>query len=289
MKGFARIVRLIASFLILVLAVPAPLQADQQEAKIGAQVQKWLVNHGKIVDQSPLYDILNPIADPLKAVADPLYDAPFVFTLGRDPYPNVASVPGGRVYVSEKTFDFIQYREEFAGALCHAVAHTVNHDYVRLVRKNTNAQLGSLALWLAILGGGMIGAWSNPSVFGNTIKAAVNNDAAGVANASGLGGAVAAGAAAGAITAAASLSAAEQAERGADVTGADLCAKAGINPWGMVWLLQNYRKAKLAGRMEMLSDTPAERVRNLQEHFASNPDLFAKFDPERAHATPLKT
>src|SRR5579863_2437197 len=159
------VARIVVSLVVLTMLAPVPARADQQEAKIGDQVYRWLANNGKIVKQSPLYDVLNPIADPIKAVADPLYDAPFIFTIGRDPYPNIASVPGGRVYLSEKAFDFIKYREELAGALCHAVAHTVNHDYMRLVRKNANAQLGSLALWLAIAGGGLVSAWSSPSLF----------------------------------------------------------------------------------------------------------------------------
>ena len=288
------VMRIGVSVMVLALLVSVPVRADQQEAKVGAQVYKWLKNNGKIVEQSPLYDILNPIADPIKAVADPLYDAPFVFTLGRDPYPNVASVPGGRVYLSEKTFDFLKYREELGGALCHAVAHTVNHDYVRLVRKNANAQLGSLALWFLIMAGGMTSAFSNPvgltkAVAAGTLKAAGGNPsgATDVVNAM-MPGMPGANAAAGALTTVSAISAAEQAERDADVTGADLCAKAGINPWGIVWLLENYRRSPLAGRMEMLTDNPGERVRNLVAHFASNSDLFGKFDSDRAHATPLR-
>ena len=115
--------------------VPAAARADQAEARMGSQIYNWLAKNGKIVERSPLYDILNPIANPLKAVADPRYDAPFLFTIGRDALPNVAAVPGGRVYVSDRAFDFIKYREELAGALCHAVAHTVRRDYATLVRR----------------------------------------------------------------------------------------------------------------------------------------------------------
>ena len=280
--------RVVASLLVFALVAPVPVRADPQEAKIGASIYKWLKNNGKIVEQSPLYDILNPIADPIKVVADPLYDAPFVFTIGRDPYANVASTPGGQVYLSEKAFDVIKYREELASALCHAVAHTVNHDYVRLARKNANAQLGSLALWLAILTGGVASAWSSPTGMINSVVAA-----AGATSASAAANAIAPGyttgaVAAGAITTVSAISAAEQAERAADVSGADLCAKAGFNPWGLVWLLENYKKSSFGGRMEMLTNAPGERIRNLVAHFASNPELFGKFDSERAHATPLR-
>jgi predicted Zn-dependent protease len=269
--------RLVAALLVLALIAALPVRADQQEVKVGDKIHRWLVNNGKIVNDSPLYDIANPIFNPIKSAADPMYDSPFVFILGRDPYPNIASTPGGRVYASEKTFDFIKYREEFAGALCHSVAHTVNHDYMKLVRKNANAQLGSLALWLIIMSGNMTSAYSS---LGGWAKAVTTGNLA-----PGLPGATAA---AGALSSVATLSAAEQAEGGADTLGADICAKAGINPYGLVWLLQNYKRAGLNGRMEMLTDNPAARVANLERHFAANPELFGKFDSDRAHATPLR-
>ena len=266
----------LAALLVMSAFLTVPGQADQQEAKIGKQVYNWLALNGKIVKHSPLYDVLDPIADPLKAVADPLYDAPFIFTIGRDPYPNVASVPGGQVYVSEKTFGFIKYREEFAGALCHAVAHTIDRDYMRLARKNFNAQLGSLALWALIL----TGAW-NSDPLGMAKATFLPSDAMQAYNATGA-------AIPSVLATGSAISAAVQAEREADIAGADLCAKADLNPWGIVWLLQNYKRSGLAGRMEMLTDTPDDRVRNLEAHFQSNPALFAKFDSDRSHATPLQ-
>ena len=269
--------RLVAALFILALIAGLPVRADQEEQKVGDKIQRWLVNNGKIVNDSPLYDIANPIFNPIKSVADPMYDSPFAFILGRDPYPNIASTPGGRVYASEKTFDFIKYREEFAGALCHSVAHTVNHDYMKLVRKNANAQLGSLALWLIIMSGNMTAAYSSPAGWAKAISS--GNLAPGIPGAT---------AAAGALSTVASLSAAEQDEAGADTLRADICAKAGINPYGLVWLLQNYKRSGLNGRMEMLTDNPAARVANLEHHFASNPELFGKFDSDRAHATPLR-
>jgi hypothetical protein len=38
----------------------------------------------------------------------------------------------------------------------------------------------------------------------------------------------------------------------------------------------------------MLTGSPGERIRNLLAHFVSNPELFGKFDSERARATPLR-
>lgn len=282
----SRVMCVVASLCVLMVTVSVPAFADKQEAYMGSQIYGWLASQGKIVGKSPLYnDILNPITTPLKAVADPRYDAPFIFTIGRDPYPNVASVPGGRVYVSEKTFDVIQYREELAGALCHAVAHTVRHDFASAARKVYNAQLAAGGLFML----GMVGMMGNfmGSFLNNPFSVLdfnnVNNTINGLSSV-----AAAAGPTVGAVGGVTAITAAQAAERNADVTGADLCAEAGLNPWGLVWLLENYQKSKMAGRMEMLSDNPGPRVSNLEAHFASAPERFAKFDRNRSHGTPMR-
>lgn len=261
--------RLLLALLIVATWVPAPARADGAEAKMGAQIDAWLVRQGRIVaPSSPLYATLDPITAPLKAVAGPRYDEPFTFAIGRDTYPNVASVPGGRVYVSEKAFEFLTYREELAGALCHAVAHTVRHDYANLARKNANGQLAGVAVWAAMLSGN---PWAMFAPLAGKTAPLTNMSNAAIA-----------------VAGVATLAAADKAERGADALGAELCADAGLNPWGLVWLLQNYRKSQTGGRMEMLTGSPAERVRALEAHFASDPARFGRFDPDRAHGTPLR-
>lgn len=281
----SRFVRVVASLFVLMVIVSVPAVADVQEAYLGKQIYDWLYSTGIIVSKSPLYnDILNPITEPLKAVAGPRYDAPFIFTIGRDPYPNVASVPGGRVYVSDKTFEVIRYREELAGALCHAVAHTVRHDFASVARKAFNTQLAAGALMLGASASYYGGILNNP------LRLLDPNTINGLVNATKPGNVAAANAVAGAIRAGSvsPMTAAESVESEADVTGADLCAKAGLNPWGLVWLLENYQKSKMAGRMEMLSDAPGDRIRILKAYFASAPERFAKFDRDRAHGTPMQ-
>ncbi|HVA29118.1 MAG TPA: M48 family metalloprotease [Candidatus Baltobacteraceae bacterium] len=261
-------VRVVVSLLVLAIIVPAPARPDTQEDTFGAGIYKWLANHGKIVEHSPLYDYITPISVPLKTVADPRYDTPFKFILGRDPYANVASTPGGQVYVSEKTFDVLQYREELAGAFCHAVAHTIRHDYAAAVRRSSNASAATIGLVALTLLTNPYAIFLNPvSTMQTTQNVAVASTVVGGAS---------------------QLSAAEKAERGADEMGADLCAEAGINPWGLVWLLQNYKKSEFKDRMEMLSVDPSGRIANLEAHFARSPLRFGKFDRDRAHGTPIR-
>ena len=59
-----------------------------------------------------------------------------------------------------------------------------------------------------------------------------------------------------------SLGYSREAESAADLTGADVCAASGYNPWGLVWLFQDFDAADTAQVPQLLSDHPdnAHRV-----------------------------
>jgi predicted Zn-dependent protease len=78
-------------------------------------------------------------------------------------------------------------------------------------------------------------------------------------------------------------------ESAADVTGSDICAEAGYNPWGLVWLFQAFQNADPKQIPQLLSDHPANgtRIKTLEQHFRDNPAVFAKFDPDPKSATPF--
>jgi hypothetical protein len=78
-------------------------------------------------------------------------------------------------------------------------------------------------------------------------------------------------------------------ESAADRAGAYNCAKAGYNPWGMVWLFQRMASAKHSSSSpEWLSDHPTDshRVADLEKVFNEDPATFGKFpnDPSKAIA-----
>ena len=148
---------------------------------------------------------------------------------------------------------FVQNREELAGVLCHETSHTIHHDVVNNMRKDQNVNL--LATGLAVLLGG------NP-LSSAAIGLAANAEA---------------------------LTFSRSVETAADLKGSDTCAQAGFNPWGMVWLFQQFQKSDSGGRMEMLADHPTDthRISDLENHFRQNPELFGKFGDDLAHATPL--
>ncbi len=81
------------------------------------------------------------------------------------------------------------------------------------------------------------------------------------------------------------------AESNADRAGAYTCAKAGFNPWGMVWNFRQYRQsAGAAHQSGALSDHPSDeqRVSQLVALFNGDPATFGKFRDDVAMATPIQ-
>jgi predicted Zn-dependent protease len=78
-------------------------------------------------------------------------------------------------------------------------------------------------------------------------------------------------------------------EERADLTGSDVCAGMGYNPWGLVWLFQDFQNAHTGQVPELLSDHPNDqhRVNALEQHFRNNPSVFGKFNSDPKSATPF--
>jgi len=86
-----------------------------------------------------------------------------------------------------------------------------------------------------------------------------------------------------------SLGYSRDAEERADLTGSDICSTTGYNPWGLVWLMQDFKSAKIGEAPELLSDHPnaQHRVDALEQHFRKNPSMFSKFNPDATSAPPF--
>lgn len=251
--------RRISALLFAAALVSAPCATIAQsseeawEQQVGQQYYQQLQQQGKIVTQSPDYAILNPIARQISRVADTQYFQPFRFILVRDSQPNAFSVPGGNVYVTTSMMTFAQNREELAGVLCHEVSHAIHHDVYNLQRKNQNLSL------LAGLAGLLVG---NSQVGQFVVGAGAQLE---------------------------SLSFSRPVESAADHKGAYMCAESGINPWGMVWLFKRFEE-KPSNGPEFLSDHPRDdhRVTDLENEFRSDPQVFGRYSPNEASATPLR-
>jgi len=241
-------------------ASPALAQSeDQVEMQIGQQEYQALQQKGEIIQNSSYYAVLNPIAQQIKRVADPQYFHPFQFILVHEAQPNAFAVPGGNVYVTDSLMKFVQNREELAGVLCHETSHDIHHDVLHLYQKSQKA-----ATTVTILD-----TLANIATGGRAART--------IDTAASLGFSLQ------------SATFSRDVESAADKKGAETCAQSGSNPWGMVWLFQQFEKADTGGQMEMLSDHPTDqhRIDDLRREFAANPSLFGRYSSNIAYATPL--
>jgi predicted Zn-dependent protease len=202
---------------------------------------------------SVLYDTLGPVVEPIAKVAQAHYEHPFKFFPVHEAQPNAFSVPGGNVYVTDALLYFVKNKEELTGTLCHEVAHTIHHDAMTKVqesRKTLAREVGT-----AILLGPTLAKSIANGMIGDLHSQAYSRDI----------------------------------ETAADVTGSDICAAAGLNPWGLIWLFQDFQNADPKQIPELLSDHPANesRVKTLERHFRASPSVFSRFNSNRASATPL--
>jgi predicted Zn-dependent protease len=241
-----------AAFLCLapLRATAAPEQAQDPEVQLGKQTFDELKVRAEIIESSPLYDQLKPIADAITKAAQPRYNHPFKFYLVHEAQPNAFATPGGNVYVVDSLLYFVRNADELAGTLCHEVSHTIHHDSMELMEKRK--KVAEREAGAAILLG--------PTT-GNVLAIALLGQLH-------------------------SLSYSREAEARADLTGADVCAAAGYNPWGLVWLFKDFDNADTRQIPQMLSDHPSNqnRVTALEQHFRENPSVFGKFNPDRSSA-----
>jgi predicted Zn-dependent protease len=186
--------------------------------------------------------------------SSPLYDSlkPVGEAISRVAQPpNAFATPGGNVYVVDSLLYFVKNTEQLAGTLCHEVAHTIHRDGVALMEKEQRIRRHEVEA--AILLGPTRAHIIAIALLGKLHSLGYSRDA----------------------------------ESKADVTGADICAEAGYNPWGLAWLFQDFQNADVRQIPQLLSDHPANgtRIQTLEKHFQDNPSTFSKFnrDPKSAH------
>jgi predicted Zn-dependent protease len=250
--------RSLAALTIAVIAMAVATQATPKsepddELQVGQEVFNELKAKGEIIASSPLYDSLTPIADAITRTAQPLYNHPFKFYLVHEQQPNAFSVPGGNVYVTDSLLYFVKNTEELAGTLCHEVSHTIHHDSMALIEKER--QIERREIGAAVLLGP-----SRAHILAIALIGKLH-----------------------------SLGYSREAESAADLTGADICAEARYNPWGLVWLFQDFDAADTAQVPQLLSDHPSNqhRVEALKQHFRERPVTFGSFSADATRAKPF--
>ncbi len=239
--------------LFLAAQAPPPEPVTDQETELGDAVYKQLKGKAEIIAKSPLYDSLKPVTTMITRVAQPRYEHPFKFFLVHDPRPNAFSVPGGGVYVTDALLYFVKNTEELAAVLCHEVSHTIHHDSMNRIKEMEKAQ--GVAIGATILLG---------PTLANVIAAKILTDLYGNAYS-------------------------REVETRADLSGSDTCAAGGYNPYGMIWLMQDFKEANPKEVPQLLADHPSHesRIQALQTHFRENPGVFSRFSSDRKLATPF--
>ena len=232
---------------------PTPEPVTDQETELGKAMYDQLRAKAEIIQSSPLYDNLKPIADAISRVSQSRYPHPFKFYLVHEAQPNAFATPGGNVYVVDSLLHFVKNTEQLAGTLCHEVSHTIHRDSITLAKKKQHISEREAAA--AILLGPTKAELIAIFLLGHLHSLGYSRDA----------------------------------ESKADLTGSDICAEAGYNPWGLVWLFRDFENANLKTPPQLLSDHPANntRVTTLEKHFKDNPGTFSKFDSDPKSATPF--
>jgi predicted Zn-dependent protease len=228
-------------------------QDQDEEVQMGQEVFNELKAKGEIIESSPLYDQLKPIVDPIARAAQPRYNHPFKFYLVHEAQPNAFATPGGNVYVVDSLMYFVKNKEQLAGTLCHEVSHTIHHDTVELMEKRE--KIKEREIGAAVLMGPTRAHILAIALLGKLHSLGYSRDV----------------------------------ESRADLTGSDVCAQTGYNPWGLVWLFQEFKDANPNEIPQLLSDHPDDqnRIDALERHFRQNPSVFAKFNPDSKSATPF--
>lgn len=225
-------------------------KSQDEEVQMGNEVFNELKAKGEIIESSPLYDQLKPIADAITRAAQPRYNHPFKFFLVHETQPNAFATPGGNIYVVDSLLYFVKNQEQLAGTLCHEVSHTVHHDSVTLMEKEE--RIKEREIGAAVLLGPTRAHILAILLLGKLHSLGYSRDV----------------------------------EARADLTGSDICAQAGYNPWGLVWLFQDFQNANPNELPQLLSDHPDDkhRVSALEQHFRQNPATFGKFNSDAKSA-----
>jgi len=228
-------------------------EAQDTEKELGAAVYENVKSQRAIIESSPLYDILTPVSSNIVRAAQPRYYLPIKVLLVHSAQPNAFAAPGGNVFVTDELLYFVKNREELAGTLCHEVSHLIHHDSMTLIEKQ-------LRVMRRELGAAILLGHSAADILAITLIGKLQ-----------------------------SLSYSRDVESRADLTGADVCASAGYNPWGLVWLFGAFGDAQAGQRPEFLSDHPDNQTRidALMQHFASDPGRFGRFSSEQSSASPI--
>ncbi|HEY0565117.1 MAG TPA: M48 family metallopeptidase [Terriglobales bacterium] len=228
--------KLVAIYLVLLLAVPQPAYARfqpttgsdmysvDQEIQIGRQAAQETEKKEPILpDNSELTQYVRQLGQRLTAVA-PGYKWPYEFHVVNTKDVNAFALPGGPMFVNIGAIMAADHENELAGVMAHEISHVVQRHATRAATKQQKYQVG-LGILGAILGA-RGGALSNLAALGAQF-------------------------AVGSVF----LKNSREAESEADLLGTDIMYDAGYDPRGLAAFFEKLEAMSNAGP-EFLSDHP---------------------------------
>jgi len=194
--------------------------------------------------------IVSGIAAKLNPLVAQQYGVPIHYYLTKEVDPDAYSYYGPRVYISTGMVNLAQYREEVAGVLCHESTHVLHHDGTRSALETHGHNLAVDNLMAR-----------HHATFAHLLAIGSNY---------------------------ATLHFTQQQEYAADRGGATLCAAAGLNPWGLVWMLKLFQTQPdyRTSRWSYLQNHPnnQNRIAALTKYLKSN-SQFATWPSDPRFAT----
>jgi predicted Zn-dependent protease len=138
----------------------AALLSPRMERRIGEQAMREIrLRDPQFVDDAELTEYINTVGRRIvAAIPDARQD--FEFFLVRDNTINAFAMPGGFVGVHTGLILAAQTESELAGVLAHEVAHVIQHHIARLLGKQDQLSIPTLAAVIL----GLLAARSNPDV-----------------------------------------------------------------------------------------------------------------------------
>ena len=214
----------------------------EQEMKLGQQAAAEIETKLTLVpSDDPASQYINDLGQKLASVA-PGYKFPYTFKIVREKSVNAFALPGGPIYVHTGLIENAN-EGELAGVIGHEIAHVVMRHSARQVSRQTGTQIP-----LAILGGVLgsaIGGWG-----GDLAQMGISFTAGSVL-----------------------MKYSRDAEREADMVGAQIMYDAGFDPQSMVSFFRKLEQEGSKGGPEFLNShpNPGNRAQNVQAMLSRYP------------------
>lgn len=228
---FTRLIALLMVALMLVPNVTArvtpthgfDLFSTQEEVQAGKQAASEIPKQLPLLpDSSPVAQFVSQLGQQLAAHA-PGEKWPYNFHVVNQKEINAFALPGGAIYVNVGTIQAADSEAQLAGVMAHEISHVVQRHGTRAATKQMAAQL-PLAVLGGILGGGALGQMAQQGIsfgFGSYF-----------------------------------LKNSREAEKEADLLGADIMYDAGYDPHALGQFFEKIKQQGGSPSLQFLSDHP---------------------------------